>query len=188
MELILFLIIFFLNLSKIKTHYVKGKLSKDNSITVKEQNSSVYLETNEFGNNGEICVKVTVHSSKFFETEMFYGGSNNIENSISLTNSKPYAFSSSIESIFDFYYYEFSYYFYIPFTSSQRYLYVSIPNFSTLFSFSYAEINVEINGLSEYTILIIVSAVIAIIDIIVIIIAIIRYRKKNAEIIAPQDE
>ena len=47
MELIPFLIIFFLNLSKIKTHYVKGKLSKDNSITVKEQNSTIIIKDNE---------------------------------------------------------------------------------------------------------------------------------------------
>ena len=186
MKKILFLVICFLNLSKIKSYYVKGKLSKDGFIIVTEENSCVYLDTNEFENNDEIIIKLTLDDSISTETKMYYGESNNIENSISLTNSKPYFFSNSKKIRSDFY--SFSYYFNIPVSSSKRYLYVSIPTSSKSYPVAFVQIKDVISGLSEYNILIIVSVVIAVIDIVVIIIAIICYRKKNEEIIAPQDE
>ena len=181
MKLLIFFIIGFLNLSEIitKTYYSKGHLSKDNIISVKDHENCVYLDTNEIGNSGEIKIKVTTYNSFFMENVMHYGGSNSIENSISLTNNKTFdSYTASQSFYYDFrtFYLEFSYYFYIPISSSQRYLYVSIPNHSMYATTAYTEIKVE-SGLSAGAIVGIVFAIIAVI--IIAIIIVIFYRRKN---------
>ena len=148
MKLIIFFVIGFLNLSEIitTTFYSKGQLSKDNVISVKEQERCVYLDTNEIGNSGEIKIKVTTYNSFFMENVMHYGGSDNIVDPISLTTNKTFdSYSSSQSFYYDFrtFYLEFSYYFYIPIPPSQRYLYVSIPKHSMYATTAYTEIRIE---------------------------------------------
>ena len=188
MKLIIFFVIGFLNLSEIitTTFYSKGQLSKDNVISVKEQERCVYLDTNEFGNSGEIKIKVTTYNSFFMENVMHYGGSNNIVDPISLTTNKTFdSYSSSQSFYYDFrtFYLEFSYYFYIPIPPSQRYLYVSIPKHSMYASTAYTEIRIE-SGLSAGAIVGIVFLIIAII--IIAIIGIILYRRKTLSSNSPQ--
>ena len=65
MKLILFFIICILNITNIisRRFYQKGLLTKDNSITVNGGDYCTYLDTAEFGNSGEIHIKVTAYYS-----------------------------------------------------------------------------------------------------------------------------
>ena len=55
----------FLKYQKIttKTFYSAGQLTKNNYINVTDDEPCVYLDTNEFGNSGEIHIKVTAYYS-----------------------------------------------------------------------------------------------------------------------------
>jgi hypothetical protein len=136
MKLIIFFAIIFLNLSKIETKrfYIRGKLTKTNYTKVKQGDEGcVYLDTNDYGNNGEITIKVTTYNSFFMEEIMYYGGTNDLQtNHIGLNISKNYDdYSHSSTSFFydlRIFYLYYTYYFYIPVSPSQRYLYVSIPS------------------------------------------------------------
>ena len=181
MKLILFFIICILNITNIisRTFYQKGLLTKDNSITVNGGDYCTYLDTAEFGNSGEIHIKVTAYYSFFMENIMYYGGSDNIEGSINLYDNKTFSSYTSSEPYYvyngNLYYLEYTYYFYIPLPSTKKYLYISIPQNSMYATNAHSETRI-ILGLSTGAIVGIIFAVIAVIAIGVIVF--ICYRKK----------
>ena len=183
MYLGLIFVILFLNFSKIITKYCSsvGQLTKDNSIEVKETKRCVYLDTNEFGKSGDVKLKVTAYFSFFMEDKMYYRGSdtllgydinlNNYKSSDSYSTSNPYYVENA-----NVYYYESTYYFTIPLSITQRYLYISVPDASMYARNHKTIIKVE-QGLSTGAIIGIIFAVIALIAIAII--AFIWYRKKK---------
>ena len=184
MNIILFFVILILNLSKIATmrFYVIGQLTKTNYTKVKDNGENwVYIDTNEYGNSDKIKIKVTTYNSFFMEDIMYYGWTNDVLYTIELNNSKKNdSYSASSSFYFDFrtFYFHFTYYYDIPVSSSERYLYVSIPKFSMYADTAITEIMVvETTGLSGGAIAGIVIGVVAVVTLAII--AFICYRKKR---------
>ena len=138
MKFILYFIIGLLNISKIITRIYNsiGQLTKHNIISVSNNNGGcVYLNKSEFGNSGNISIKVTTYNSSFKEEIIYYDeyDTNVIGVTFNLNNILHYSsFNASSSFNYDSYtfYYEFSYYFDIPISSSSgKYIYISILDF-----------------------------------------------------------
>ena len=179
----LILFVLFLKYQTITTNtfYSVGQLTKNNYINVTGNDYCVYLDTNEFGNSGEVKIKVTTYFSFFMEKFLYYGGNdkiawqNELNNKLSFESydaSNPYYVENA-----NIYYYECNLVFKIPLSSTQRYIYISIPKFSMYSNAHLTEIRV-VGGLSAGGIAGIIIAVIVVIAIAII--AFIFYRKKKA--------
>ena len=208
MKFILYFIIGLLNISKIITRIYNsiGQLTKHNIISVSNNNGGcVYLNKSEFGNSGNISIKVTTYNSSFKEEIIYYDeyDTNAIGVTFNLNNILHYSsFNASSSFNYDSYtfYYEFSYYFDIPISSSSRkYIYISIPDFLCYDSNCKTDIRVENDTKRNSTDKVvpesgnntgeIVGIIIAIIALIFFVIMIfICYRRKKEGEYATQEE
>ena len=179
----LILFVLFLKYQKIttKTFYSAGQLTKNNYINVTANDHCIYLDTNEFGNSGEVKIKVTTYFSFFMEKVMYYGENDKVDWQNDLNNQKSFESYDALNPYYvhkgDIYYLESNLVFKIPLSSAQRYIYISIPKSSMHTDTHLTEIRV-VGGLSAGGIAGIIIAVIVVIAIAII--AFIFYRKKKA--------
>ena len=183
MKLIIILIFGFLCLSKEKMYSLLGKITKKESKTTTNSYNYVYIDTLEFPDESEIIVATTVYSG-YFKREhlLYYGEGETLPSSIELNKTKSSYMSSSSSSGYNYdwstlkeIYSHYTNYFKIP-KPSQRYLYVSMSEFSG----SYGEIKIS-EGFPVWAIVVIIIVVVIIITAIIIAIIkhIIKRRRMN---------
>ena len=169
MKLIFLLIIGLLQSSFGKKCDVLGRISKSYSQTTSSKNYCVYIDTYDFEKETEIGIKVTVYEGYFEESIMYHIGDNDIPSVLYPTYYESY-YSSSYSG-YDYGYYtyydRYTYYFKIP-KPSERYLFVSIPDFYIRY-YGYVEIEIE-DPFPVWAIILIVLGVIVFIAIIIIVI------------------
>ena len=183
MKLIFLLIIGLLQLSVGKKCDVLGSLYKKNPLTITSNNYCVYIDTYDFETEKEIGIKVSICGGHFGESRMYYVGNNNIPSVSYPTDYEDY-YSESYGSCG---YYADSesliYHFKIP-KPSERYLFVSIPDF---YKEDYYDFLVEIEIEEPFPvwaiILIVFGAIVFIAIIIIVIIYFIRKSRKQSAIL-----
>ena len=177
MKIIFILILGFFCLSNEKICSFLGKIAKKETIT--NSYSYVYIDTLEFPHESEIIIATTVYNGYFIrENRLYYGEGDSLPSTIVLNKTKSSYMSSSSSSGYNYdwstlkeIYSHYTNYFKIP-KPSQRYLYVSMSEFSG----SYGEIKIS-EGFPVWAIVVIIIVVVIIIT--AIIIAIIKHIKKR---------
>jgi len=151
-----------INVFKSEEYVLKGQLTKYNVVTLRSNYRQTYyfayLDTRDFPDEDEIGLKVTVFDGDLVNTEMWYEGYENVSSQSVLKSRKSYYSSTSSSSYGRTYYDEITYYYKIP-KPSKKYLYVSLPFFDG-YSYSYAELTVDVISNKIGVIIAIVIAVV----------------------------
>ena len=178
----LFVLGLLINVFKSEEYVLKGQLTKYNVVTLKSNYRLTYyfayLDTRDFPDEDEIGLKVTVYDGDLVRTNMWYGGYEDISSPRTLNSSKSY-YSSTYTSSGLTYYDEITYYYKIP-KPSKKYLYVSLPFFDG-YSYSYAELTVDVISNKIGVIIAIVIAVVVFIvaTIIIVVYCVRKYRRRS---------